>query len=444
MRDNCTPRLQSIYRASLEIDGIRLTDSESQMDGRPALSWAFLPEHLRARVIQAGFQTPTPVQVAALPKALLGHHLMVLAPTGTGKTLVYLLTLLERLDQIRRGKARALVLVPTRELAFQVSQMYTELIGEKLVGEKVEPPVIAVGGLPIEEQISELHESWRILIGTPGRLLDLRQRLPGLFRDIQIAVLDEFDRLVDMGFEKEVGEVYKQLPTTSQFLLLSATPHEDSLLQMGFPSLETVTVDRLEGQHRLHEQFYLLKTSKTKAKLLVDALTVLAIEEQALVFVNNIAKCLHLKGLLRLRGLEATFLHGHMPQEQRLSVYQDFREGRLRILVSTDLAGRGFDIPDIALIVNYDLPRTHKLYVHRSGRTARRGREGTCLSFAGPEDWLPMRNLRDAHPEGLPYHPRYADETNWLKNAKRHHDISVRREQKADQIRKAQGLEEAE
>jgi superfamily II DNA/RNA helicase len=409
--------------------------------------WGMVPARFHAALKRLKFTEPTEVQKLALPPALGGEDLLILAPTGTGKTLVYLLPTLQALDSRMQGGAaaskapppnsKALVLVPTRELAFQVAQMLQDL----------EPGLqrgiaVLVGGLPEGPQNEALDGPWKVIIATPGRLLDHLRKRPKLLKQVGLTVLDEFDRLVGMGFEQEVGAVLEALPESGQRLLLSATPQDEPLLRLRLPTLRTLQVTPPAGDARLVEQFFLLKTSKTKAGLLVEALQALAPGEQAIVFVNNIAKCLHLKGLLRLRGVESEFLHGHMKQEMRGDVFLRFREGKLAILVATDIAGRGFDIPEVALIVNYDLPKNEKQYVHRAGRTARRGRNGLCLSFAGPEDWLPMRNLRDARPSGLPYHPRYAQEEAWFRQAKRVHDIDVRRTEKADRVRKEQGLDE--
>lgn len=397
--------------------------------------WMPLPPHFKRSLDRLGFAQPTEVQKLTLKPALAGENLRILAPTGTGKTLVYLLAVWQATSaQTKPGaKNQALVLVPTRELAAQVAQMLIDL-------EAGFKPTVAilVGGLPEGPQNDALARPWKVIIATPGRLLDHLRKKPRLLGQVGLCVLDEFDRLVDMGFEQEVGAVLAALPEKGQRLLLSATPQDESLNRLSLPSLRDLQVTPLASDARLVERFYLLKTSKTKANLLVEALQALTPGEQAIVFVNNIAKCLHLKGLLRLRGLESDFLHGHMPQEKRSEVFLRFREGKASILVATDLAGRGFDFPEAALIVNYDLPKNEKQYVHRAGRTARRGRDGVCLSFAGPEDYLPMRNLREARPEGLPYQAPYSNEEAWLRQAKRVHDITVRRTEKTERIRKEQ------
>jgi superfamily II DNA/RNA helicase len=401
------------------------------------LSWKFLPKAFQASLTKLEFHKPTPVQVLALKPALEGEDLILLAPTGTGKTLVYLLPLWQLM--VEKAKGNALVLVPTRELAYQVSQMLQQLNSELR-----DHIVVLVGGHADEPQVKALRGPWRILIATPGRLRDHLDRRPDLLASTRLLILDEFDRLVDMGFEDEVGSLVKAIPKSSQRLLLSATPQDESLSRLGFQDLRTITVERELGDHHLSEQFYLLKTSKTKAKILLDSLAELAPGEQALIFVNNIAKANHLHGLLKLRGLDPGILHGHQIQIKRADVFQKYRDGVLKILVATDLAARGFDIPEVALIVNYDIPHNVKQYVHRSGRTARRGRDGVCLSFAGPEDWLAMRNMKEGRPEGLPYHEKYNQEETWFRHAKRIHDTTVRRDQKADQIRSEQGISESE
>lgn len=359
--------------------------------------------------------------------------MVLLAPTGTGKTLVYLLPLWQLL--LKKNQTKALVLVPTRELAYQVSQMLQQL--EQTLREHI---ILLVGGHDIDSQRKALQGRWRLIIATPGRLCDHLQDKPDLLRPTRLAVLDEFDRLVDLGFEAEVGRILHALPSHPQRLLLSATPQDESMARLGLQEIPVLTVDREGENHPLKEFFYLLKGNKTKGKILLEYLAALNPREQALIFVNNIAKSHHLHGLLKLRGFQAGFLHGHQIQSQRADTFQKFRQGTLPILVATDLAARGFDIPEVSLIVNYDLPKNMKQYIHRSGRTARRGRDGLCISFAGPEDWLSMRNLKEARPEGMPYHPGYAQEEPWFRQAKKVHDIQIRREEKSERIRTEQGL----
>jgi superfamily II DNA/RNA helicase len=188
----------------------------------------------------------------------------------------------------------------------------------------------------------------------------------------------------------------------------------------------------------LSETFYLLKSNRTKNDILLEALK--SAKGQALVFVGNREKANHLNGLLRLRGVSSGALHGDRLQSERALTYQGFKDARFQVLVATDLAARGLDIPEVDLVVNFDLPRNFREYVHRSGRTARRTRPGTCLSFAGPDDYLSLRNIEREFGGPLPMHPDYAQSERWLEAAKRKHDTKVRVEKRADFLRREQGI----
>lgn len=394
-------------------------------------AWGFLPPRLAQVVARLGFDKPTPVQAECLTPALAGESFLAVAPTGTGKTLAYLLPLWARLPS-RHGN---LILVPARELGYQVSQMLQALDPRAREG-----IVLCLGGHDQESQQKRLAGEWHTVIATPGRLLDNLEQSPGLLRSIRFLVLDEFDRLIDMGFEEQVGRVLARVPKARQTLLFSATGASDALerLPLGELARHHVTAGKSAP---LTEQFYLLKSNRTKNDLLLAALRDAETSGgQALIFVANREKANHLNGLLRLRGVTSGALHGDRLQSERALTYQGFKDGKLRVLVATDLAARGLDIPEVDLVVNFDLPRNYREYVHRSGRTARRTRPGTCLSFAGPDDYLALRNIQKDFEGPLPLHPDYAQMEAWQKNAKRVHDAKVRAEQRAEFIRREQGL----
>jgi ATP-dependent RNA helicase RhlE len=406
--------------------------------------WHFLPAGPRAEVARLGFAKPTPIQAAVLPRALAGESLRALAPTGTGKTLVYLLAAWRTLSD---PKAKALVLVPTRELAYQVTQMLQAL----------EPSLrsasaLAIGGHPKEGQVKRLQEGWRLLIATPGRLIEFLDEGAVSLKPAALCVLDEFDKLVGMGFADQIASILKRVPPGAQKLLLSATgvdapagaeapdPAARAASVLGLESLPLVEVDREAGSRAMEEAFYFLKSNKKKGDLLLAELA--GAKGQAIVFVGNREKANHLNGLLRLRGIGCRVLHGHLPQEERAAAYEDFRRGAFRVLVATDLASRGLDMPMVDLIVNHDLPKHYKDYVHRTGRTARRGRAGRCASFAGPDEYLAMRNLEKEFPGPVPVHPAFAQRDAWFIHAKRIHDHKVMQEERADRIRKEQSGDE--
>ena len=401
--------------------------------------WDFLPPKFRVAVSRLGFAAPTPVQSACLPRALAGESFRAVAPTGTGKTLVYLLAAWQLRATPRGGAAKAaLVLVPTRELAYQVSDMLAQLDPALREGTG-----LAIGGHGRDEQRAQLSRGWRTLIATPGRLLDLAEAGMSL-QAVALVVLDEFDKLVSLGFQEQIASLLRRMPA-GQRLLLSATDQEDqggataaAIKALGLDGLPSVQVEREAGTREMHEAFYLLRSEKKKSKLLLEELA--ATTGQAIVFVANRAKANHLHGLLRLRGVPARVLHGDLRQADRAAAYREFRDGSFRVLVASDLAARGLDLPEVDLIVNYDLPRNYRDYVHRTGRAARRGRAGKALSFAGPGEYLPMRNLEREYPGPLPYQPGYDGRERWLRDAKNIHDREARQVQRREFLRKEQGL----
>jgi superfamily II DNA/RNA helicase len=208
---------------------------------------------------------------------------------------------------------------------------------------------------------------------------------------------------------------------------------------LGLEDLPLLSVDREAGTRSMEEAFFLLKSDRKKNDLLLAELG--GARGQAIVFVGNREKANHLNGLLQLRGIGCRVLHGRLRQEERAEAYLAFRRGEFRVLVATDLASRGLDMPAVDLIVNYDLPKHYKDYVHRTGRAARRGRAGRCASFAGPNEYLAMRNLEKEFPGALPLHPAFAQRDAWFRDAKRSHDHKVAQEERADRIRRDQGLD---
>jgi len=361
---------------------------------RSGTLWNFLPLKLRPIVFRLGFSKPTPVQEECLTAALEGVSFAAVAPTGTGKTLVYLLPIWKSLPT----KHRNLVLVPTRELGYQVSQMLQAL--DPIVRAGI---VLCMGGHDSDSQRQSLQGEWHTLIATPGRLLDMLESLPALLKNIRLLVLDEFDRLIDLGFEEQIGKVLAQLPVKRQTLLFSATGMDAVLDRLPLSGLERRNIQRGKSA-KLTECFYFLKSNRKKNDLLLEA------------------------------------LKERKEQSERALAYQGFKEGRFQVLVATDLAGRGLDLPEVDLVVNYDLPRTFQDYIHRSGRTARRSRPGSCISFVGPDEYLTLRNLEKGFDSPLPNHPEYAQRDRWLEQAKRLHEAKVAETKRAEFIRREQGL----
>lgn len=433
--------------------------------------WRFLPPFLRKAVQRLGYEKPTPVQAAALPPVLDGKSLRIIAPTGTGKTLVYLLAALRAR---REGPGPLLVLLPTRELAYQA-----EAMAGALSPDLAKDLVLLIGGHDVEEQRQRLRQRPRLLLGTPGRILDILGQEPRLLQGLRLLVVDEFDKLLSLGFGEQLALILKYLPEAEaappsstaaespQRLLLSATSFEEAArVDPLLADLPLLMAGSLGNEEALQEAFHFLKSNRKKGDLLLAELRDLlqdgreaegdeeaegdpeaegrrgGARPQAMVFVKNREKANHLNGLLRLRGFASETLHGKLPQPDRARIFQAFREGRFPVLVATDLAARGLDIVEVALVVNFDLPRNYRDYVHRLGRTGRAGRGGRCLSYAGPDEYLPMRNILEEYPGDLPVHPAFAHREPWLAQARRVHEAKVREEKKKESIRRRQTEEE--
>jgi superfamily II DNA/RNA helicase len=252
-------------------------------------------------------------------------------------------------------------------------------------------------------------------------------------------VLDEFDRLMDLGFAPQLKEILSQLPSARQTLMFSATPAAtDDWEAVGMEPLVELSVLR-EAGHPLGETFFYLKSAKRKPSLLLEKLKDQT--GQSIIFVGNREKANHLHGLLKMNSVAAQVLHGARAQEERAQVFQDFRQNRFPVLVATDLAGRGVDFPDVELIVNFDAPKNAKDYIHRSGRTARRNRAGLCLTFLGPDDWLPYRSFLKTFPALPEPETGFHNIDAWKAHAKRVHQAKMAREAKTEFIRREQGLD---
>lgn len=329
----------------------------------------------------AGWATATAIQAAAIPAVLAGRDLLALAPTGTGKTAAFMLPLLQRLlaepgvHEHRPRRLRALVLAPTRELAAQTAAVAHALAPALKT-------VLAVGGLSINPQLMALRGGAHLVVGTPGRLLDLHahQALP--LGDLHLLVLDEADRLLDLGFADEMARLLALRPPRCQTLLCSATL-PGAVEQLALQVLnDPVRVDArpVDGVAvTLRQRAIEVDTARRTALLR----HLLAAEgwERALVFVATQYASEHVADKLRQAGVPAAALHGRLSQGRRSQVLDDFQARRLAVLVATDLAARGLDVPQLAVVVNHDLARSAVDHVHRIGRTARAGAPGLAVSF---------------------------------------------------------------
>ena len=341
---------------------------------------------LRA-VAQAGYESPSPIQAAAIPPVLAGRDLMGCAQTGTGKTAAFALPMLDRLTASaprKKGAIRALILTPTRELALQIGESF-EAYGKYLTLRST----VIFGGVGQAPQVAALKKGVDILIACPGRLNDLvGQGLLDL-SNIEIFVLDEADRMLDMGFVHDVKKVIARLPRQRQNLMFSATmPKEIEQLAAGilhdpaFVKVDPVssTVDRIQQSlyfvEKGNKKFLLPWLIKNLKPEVVNALVFSRTKHGA----DKIAKDLN------KQGIPAAAIHGNKSQTARVTALEDFKAGKTRVLVATDIAARGIDISELSHVFNYDLPEVPETYVHRIGRTARAGADGTAVSFCAPEE----------------------------------------------------------
>ena len=329
-----------------------------------------------------GYEKPSPIQSAFIPVALTGRDCIGQARTGTGKTAAFMLPALERVD-LSLPKVQVLVLAPTRELSEQV---YAE--SKKLAGGDKLKFALATGGRPIGKQIDDLEAGAQAVIGTPGRVIDLLRRQHLKLKHLMVVVLDEADRMLDIGFRPDIERILKSCPEERQTLLLSATlpPPVEKLAQkfMVEPEMVDLSEDRVVVD--TIEQYYITVDEDRKTALL---LRVLAKEKpsQAIVFTRTKrgADALHLKFSKRLKSDRIAAIHGDLPQRKRDKVIKSLRAGEIRLLIATDVVGRGIDVSGISHIINFDIPEYCDDYVHRVGRTGRMGRDGIAFTFVSKE-----------------------------------------------------------
>ena len=349
---------------------------------------------------QRGFKKTTPIQSAVLPYALTGRDLIGCAETGTGKTAAYLLPILARLLKENRegykpqhGVTRALILAPTRELATQID--------DEVQGFAYHSPVSSVavyGGVPMEPQTRALKAGVDIVVATPGRLLDHMRSKVGDFSKLEVFVLDEADRMMDMGFWPDVRRIAEALPpsTARQTMLFSATMPDEVMRFADTLAPDAVFVQvgsrRGPAQTITHEAHIL--PSREKPAFLARYLR--RVHEPTIVFVNTKIGCDRLARQLHQAGLRAAAIHADRSQQERTAVIESFRAGRIRTLVATDVAARGLDIDSVGLIVNYEVPRGLDSYVHRVGRTGRNDATGHALTLADPHERAELQDIEQA------------------------------------------------
>ena len=340
-----------------------------------------------------GFNTPTEIQVGAIPPLLEGHDVVGLADTGTGKTAAFLLPVLERLHNepvsLNPGAPRALILAPTRELAQQIGEAMNTLSGFLHLRS-----LVVFGGAPMHKQLLKLKAGVDILIATPGRLMDHVRRGSVKFDDTDIFILDEADRMLDMGFVNDVKAISRALPTPHQTVMFSATINKSveglTKILLNDPVRVDIAKSAKVNSNIEHRVMHLAHENK---KTLLQAMLEQSDEGQVIVFTKTKRGADSLARDLIKAGLKADAIHGDRNQRQRQRTLNRFRHGSIDILIATDVAARGIDVPGIACVINYDLPLEADSYVHRVGRTGRNGMSGVALSFCTSADIGLLRDI---------------------------------------------------
>ncbi|HCT42032.1 MAG TPA: ATP-dependent RNA helicase RhlB [Moraxellaceae bacterium] len=366
-----------------------------------------LPRAVLHAIADQGFQYCTPIQQRVLKFTMAGHDAIGRAQTGTGKTAAFLLTILTDLlknppDEERyTGEPRALILAPTRELAMQIAKDAAAL--SKYTGLKV---VTVLGGMDYDKQRKQLTEDFvDILVATPGRLLDFAGKQDVYLDRVETLVIDEADRMLDMGFIPDVKRIVRMTPpkVSRQTLLFSATFTRDvlNLSEQWTCSAVKVEIEPEKGTTDLVEQLVYITTAEDKYKLLYNLITKQNME-RVMVFANRRDQTRKLTDMLRDHRISCAMLSGEVPQDKRVKTLENFREGKIKVLVATDVAGRGIHVDNVSHVVNFTLPEQTDDYVHRIGRTGRAGASGTSISFACEDDAFLIPKLEEAIGRKLP------------------------------------------
>ncbi|QKX02640.1 DEAD/DEAH box helicase [Wolbachia endosymbiont of Dirofilaria (Dirofilaria) immitis] len=340
-----------------------------------------LPVSLKQILDKLNFFIPTPIQTQAIPLALQGKDILGSAQTGTGKTLAFAIPLIAKLLNDSTVSS-ALIIVPTRELAQQIMNEMKKLLSQ----DSVLKIALLIGGEPIFKQLSQLRRKPRIVIGTPGRIIDHIERRALVARNFNTLVLDETDRMFDMGFGVQVEEIMKYLPKIRQTLMFSAT----------LPSnIVKLAAEYLDQPEYIFIEYEVTVSTKVKQEVVYASelekygkliAQLCQCEGSIIIFVKTKQGADQLASKLRKDNYSALAIHGDLRQHKRARVINSFRHGYNQIMVATDVASRGLDIPHVQHVINYDVPQSQADYIHRIGRTARAGAEGHALSFVTPQD----------------------------------------------------------
>ncbi|WP_437203847.1 DEAD/DEAH box helicase [Planctomicrobium sp. SH664] len=340
---------------------------------------------------EIGFSSPTPIQAAFIPQVLTGHDSIGQARTGTGKTGAFALPILQMLDRTAT-EVQAVILCPTRELSEQVEAEVNKLAGHSSHVQSV----LLVGGRPINPQLRALERCPQIVIGTPGRVIDMLQRRALNLDAVRFVVLDEADRMLDIGFRKDIERILKSCNPKRQTLLLSATLDEpvETLARRFMHNPRRIDLSEDSVVVETIQQYFCTVEDKLKFPLLVRVL-LRERPAQALVFCRTKRRAQMLHDRLQKRLKQVTVIHGDLQQRQRERVIRELRAGKARLVIATDIVGRGIDISGISHIINYDLPQTSDDYVHRVGRTGRlsSNSDGRAITFVTPEQGKELTNI---------------------------------------------------
>lgn len=334
------------------------------------------------------YTEPTPIQKQAIPIILKGSDLIACAETGTGKTAAFLLPAIEKLNEQTKPGIRVLVIAPTRELVSQIEEAYNQLAPKKFACASL------IGGASLKRQCDALRRGVSVVVATPGRLFDHIERGTINLSKIDTLILDEADRMLDMGFLPAIKKIIAKLPAARQNLLFSATMSSPvrELARSIMNKPEVVEVSRLNKTAQTVEQFVYPVAPASKTALLLNLLESNKYE-RVIVFTRTRRGAERLAHILSARELKANRIHADRSQSQRESALREFREGKTQVLVATDIASRGIDVDSVSHVINYDVPEAPQDYVHRVGRTGRAGNQGQAITLMSPIEELAMRDI---------------------------------------------------
>lgn len=347
-----------------------------------------LDDRLNQGITKAGYETPTPIQQAAIPAALRGRDIIGTAQTGTGKTAAFVLPILHKLLNGQRNTPRALIVTPTRELAEQIHDVIKVLS----VGTKLKSATI-YGGVGAAPQIQALRNGAEILVACPGRLLDLIAQGHAKMANIEILVLDEADRMFDMGFLPDVRRIVKAVPEKRQTMMFSATfpPDVELLAKQALKEPQKIAMGIVKPAHTVEHALYPVP-QHLKTKLLIELLN-RTDTNSVIIFTRTKHRAHRVSEQIKKAGFKATSLHGDRTQGQRQAAIKGFKSGHHDIMVATDIAARGLDIETVSHVINFDMPDTADAYIHRIGRTGRAQRTGDAFTLVTDEDKDMIRTL---------------------------------------------------